>query len=209
MATRIAEAVPQLGSLRHIEASMCAPIFPRRDIRYSYELAGGAGMDVGAYAVSMMRYIAAASGDAALRANPEVISTRVKLRGEHIDRLMKVDVRWSNGVTGHLHFSMLSPALLKMSTRVIGENGELYVNNPYHPHMFNRFKLRLGQQKTSEKIAGEANYNYQLREFVQRINQGEWRNSYLEESIATMEIIDSIYDAAGMPRRGQNLESQS
>src|SRR5690349_16395541 len=48
----------ELGQLRRIETSMCIPLPLPKDIRYRYDLAGGAGMDVGCYATHMNRLVA-------------------------------------------------------------------------------------------------------------------------------------------------------
>src|SRR4051812_2059554 len=44
-----------LGPLVHVETAMCIPLPMRKDIRYHYELGGGAVMDVGCYALHMNR----------------------------------------------------------------------------------------------------------------------------------------------------------
>ncbi len=204
MAQRMREAVTQLGAIHRIETSMCVPLFLSKDIRYRYELAGGAAMDLGVYVVNLMRFLGEASGQKALAKNPSIKSTQVKLHDERVDRAMKVDVGWENGTTGRLHFSLWSSTLLKLSARVMGEHGELKLTNPYVPHTFNGLRLRLGERKTKEKIRGEATYTYQLQEFVNRIRQGERHSMDLSDAIGTMEMIDAIYDKAGLPRRGNS-----
>jgi predicted dehydrogenase len=207
MAAKMQAAVAQLGAIHRIDTTMCVPLFFTKDIRYRYELGGGAGMDVGAYTVNLMRLLGEASGQEALAKNPRIESTQVKLRGEHIDRAMKVDVRWENGTTGQLHFSLWSSTPLKMSARVIGEHGDLKVSNPFLPHLFNKLQLRLGKQRIKEKVKGEATFTYQLQEFVNRIRQAERYPSDLSDSIGTMEMIDAIYDKAGLPRRGLSVNA--
>ena len=46
----------ELGRLHHIETWLCAPIPNKSDIRYQFELAGGAMMDMGSYVVHMARH---------------------------------------------------------------------------------------------------------------------------------------------------------
>ena len=60
LATRMLEIVNggQLGRVRHIETWMCFPLFKRDDIRWQLDLAGGALMDAGCYAVHMLRTLA-------------------------------------------------------------------------------------------------------------------------------------------------------
>ncbi|MEH6581811.1 MAG: Gfo/Idh/MocA family oxidoreductase [Halioglobus sp.] len=202
MAARMQEAVAQLGRIQHIETSMCAPILSGKDIRYNYALGGGAAMDMGVYTISLLRFLAAAATEQDLTTTPQLDSVKVKLRGENIDRAMKVDLSWPGGCTGKLHYSLLSTSVLKLSARVTGEHGELRILNPYMPHLFHNFELRLGKQKTREKIPGEATYTCQLREFMRRIDGEEPRSSDLADSIATMAIIDAIYEHADMPLRG-------
>jgi len=42
-----------------------------------------------------------------------------------------------------------------------------------------------------------------LREFIRRIEEGEPYCSDLSDSIANMEMIDKIYQKAGLPLRGE------
>jgi predicted dehydrogenase len=202
LAAKMQDAVRQLGAIRHIETSMCVPFPAFRNIRYDYDLAGGAAMDLGVYTVSLLRFLAAASQEPALADKPHVDSVQAKLQSEKVDRAMEVDVSWAGSCSGRLHFSLWSAALLKLSARVIGEHGELRVFNPYAPQLFNRFELRLDGRKQREHIQGEASYTCQLREFLRRIEGGAPRHSDLEDSIASMALIDAIYQSAGLPLRG-------
>ena len=203
LAVRMQEAVAQLGRIRHIETSMCIPLPAFKDIRYNYELGGGAAMDLGVYTISLLRFLAGAASEPAMLEEPSIESVRAKLRGKNIDRAMKVDLRWTTGATGRLHFSLWSTSVLKLSARVIGEHSELRVRNPYIPHLLNRLELRLKDRKLTEKVSGETSYTCQLREFQRRINGESPGGSVdLPDSIATMALIDAIYDRAGLPRRG-------
>ncbi|HEY7358779.1 MAG TPA: Gfo/Idh/MocA family oxidoreductase, partial [Ktedonobacterales bacterium] len=61
----------QLGKIQHIETWMCFPLPLFNDIRYRYDLAGGALMDAGCYAVNMLRWLAGTE--------PEVTSAEARL----------------------------------------------------------------------------------------------------------------------------------
>jgi predicted dehydrogenase len=50
----------ELGRVRHLEASFCITIPEPGNIRFRYDLAGGATMDVGCYPINLLRYLAAA-----------------------------------------------------------------------------------------------------------------------------------------------------
>ncbi len=73
LARRMREIVDsgELGRLRHIETWLCAPIVNKSDIRYQFDLAGGAMMDMGCYVVNMARML---GGE-----EPSVISATAKL----------------------------------------------------------------------------------------------------------------------------------
>lgn len=204
MAKKMQDAVKQLGTVSRIETFMCVPLYDKQDIRYDYKLGGGAGMDVGAYAVSLLRYLAAAANND-LTAQPKIESTKVLLRSKNIDRAMKIEVRWDDGTTGLIHFSLWSSKILKMSAHVVGEKGSLKVRNPYLPHFTNKFELRVGSTVEKEKVQGETTYTYQLEEFKKRIEKGSPYDSDLSDTIATMDFIDAIYDASKLPRRGLTL----
>jgi predicted dehydrogenase len=202
LAKRMQDAVAQLGRISRIETNMCVPLYAPKDIRYRYELAGGATMDVGAYTVNLLRLLAGSSADEALRGLPAIESATPILRSQKIDRAMKIEARWPSGAVGRIHCSLWSSTLLKLSAHVYGEHGELHVFNPYLPHMWNRFTLIVRGQRTRERVGGEATYTHQLRELAARIGRGAPYASDLTDSIDNMRMIDSIYDKAGLPRRG-------
>ena len=62
LADRMREIVTsgELGPIRHVEASFCVPMIRRGDIRYRWDLGGGATMDLGCYAINMVRTLAGA-----------------------------------------------------------------------------------------------------------------------------------------------------
>ena len=174
-----------------------------KNIRYNYQLGGGSNMDVGAYSADMLLQVAAGSGDPALAVNPQVVRATPTLLNPEIDRAMEAEMVWDNGCQGHIRNSMWSRHLVALSLRAVGERGELSVINPVLPQVWHRLKLTLDGHTRHEKIPGRATYYYQLLEFMRRINSAEG-SADLDQSIATMELIDAIYQAAGMPLRGQS-----
>lgn len=204
LAARMREAVGRLGRIERIETNMCAPLFSPGDIRYDFALGGGATMDLGAYTVNLLRLLGRAASDPATHGPPAVISAAALLRSPDIDRAMKVELRWEGGAIGRIHHSLWSATLLKLSARVVGERGELRVLNPYSPHLWHRLRVTVDGESASERVAGETTYTHQLREFAARVRGGPPFASDCFDSIETMEMIDAIYDRAGLPRRGTN-----
>src|SRR5690242_7541131 len=49
-------AAGEIGAVRHLEATFCIPLLRASDIRWRADLAGGALMDTGCYAVHLLRH---------------------------------------------------------------------------------------------------------------------------------------------------------
>ena len=112
----------ELGTIRRVETALCFPLPKFSDIRYQYDLAGGATMDVGTYTVHMARLL---GGE-----EPEVVSATPKLRTPDVDRAMRAELSFPSGHTGRMTCSMWSSWILQTYARVTGDRGELHVINP-------------------------------------------------------------------------------
>jgi predicted dehydrogenase len=185
----------ELGEIREVRTAMCFPLPMFGDIRYNYDLAGGATMDAGCYAVHCLRMLGPDE--------PEVVSAKAKLRGPKVDRAMVADFRFSTGATGRIETSMWSSRLLKMGARVVGTRGELRVLNFAVPQLYNRLRLTVDGKTTRERVRGDATYTYQLRAFAGAVLRGEPPLTTAEDAVTTMRLIDDIYRAAGLPLRGE------
>src|SRR3954463_7101819 len=102
LAKRMREIVEsrELGTLRRVEAALCFPLPKFSDIRYQYDLAGGATMDAGTYTVHMARLLG--------REEPEVVSAYPKLKSVDVDRAMRAELKFPSGHTGRITCSMWS-----------------------------------------------------------------------------------------------------
>jgi len=183
-----------LGRVRHVEASLCIPLPIPSDIRYRFDLAGGATMDAGCYAVSIVRHLAAAE--------PEVVSATARLASPDVDRYMRAELRFPDGSSGRITCSLFSTSLLRVEARVQGDAGELYVLNPIAPHFYHRLRVRTQAGRTLERVSGEATYTHQLRAFARAAQQGERVPTDGAHGVANMTVIDEIYRKAGMRLRG-------
>ena len=201
LAARMCELVKTLGEIRHIDVGMCFPLPMTGDIRFNYALGGGATMDVGAYTANLLRLLAAASNDPALQRAPTVTLAKPKLLRDKVDRAMRVELCWDNGTTGLIENSLLSSRVFRLSAKVQGSEGSLYVLNPIAPQLYHHITLNIRGKKSRERVAGKASYTCQLEEFARRIRSGESRSD-LSDAIANMSLIDTIYRAGGLPIRG-------
>jgi predicted dehydrogenase len=184
-----------IGAPRHYEARFAFPIgFLRGDIRWRWDLAGGALMDTGCYTISMLRHTAGAE--------PEVVSARAELWSPQVDRRMEAAFRFADGRSGAILCSMWSRTLLAMSLRVEGEAGTLRVFNPVAPHFYHRLSVKTPAGTRSERVAGDATYTHQLRAFVDHVRSDTPVPTGPDDAVANMRVIDAVYRAAGLRPRG-------
>jgi predicted dehydrogenase len=185
----------ELGRLQHVEAWMCIPMPRFKDIRYRYDLAGGATMDLAAYTIHQLRLL---GGD-----EPEVTAARARLQSPNVDRWMQADVRWAQGHTGRMTCALWSSTLLKLAIRARGEEGELRVFNPTGPQFFHRFAVLTDGKRRRERFPRKATYTYQLEAFTDAVLRGTPVLTPPADSVQNMRVIDAVYRAAGLPIRGE------
>jgi predicted dehydrogenase len=184
----------ELGEIKHIEAQFCFLLPSPHNIRFKYELAGGALMDCGCYPVSLIRHIA--------EAEPTVERAEARLFAPQVDHKMSADLSFADGRTAHLVCDMLSPRLFHSSLKIEGSEGHLRVFNPYHPHWFNWLSVRGRNGSNSEYVRGQNVYALQLREFIKAIRGEIKLNTNPADAVGNMRVIDSIYEKAGLKQRG-------
>ena len=197
LAERMVEIVRsgELGAVRRVRTWMCFPLLKRNDIRWQLDLAGGALMDAGCYAVHMARTLAGEE--------PEVAGASAREHSPGVDRVMRAELRFPGGATGQILTSMWSSTVLKIAARVDGERGSLRVFNPVAPQYFHRMTVTTNGRKRRERVRGASTYSYQLAAFTAAVLRGAPTLTPPSDSVANMQVIDDIYRAAGMqPRVG-------
>jgi predicted dehydrogenase len=184
----------ELGKIKHIEAQFCFLLPITNNIRFKYELSGGALMDCGCYPVSLIRHLA--------EAEPTVERALARLFAPQVDHKMTADLSFPVGRTAHLVCDMLSPKLFRSLLNVEGESGSLRVINPFHPHWFHWLTVQGTQGNRRERVRGENAYVSQLRAFIKAIRGETKLNTDPADAIGNMRVIDSIYEKAGLKQRG-------
>jgi predicted dehydrogenase len=184
----------ELGDIEHIEAYNAMLVPEPGNIRYRWDLAGGALMDMGAYPTSWVRHM--------MGEEPEVISARARLSSPKVDRWMQAEIRFPSGTTGRITTALFSRHLVHTGARVQGTKGELRVYNPVLPHLFSRFKVRTAAGTRRERFGRPATYVHQLQAFRDAVVEGRAFPTTPEDAVKNMAFIDAIYRAAGLPLRG-------
>jgi predicted dehydrogenase len=197
----------ELGTIQRIETSMCIPLPLRNDIRFRYDLAGGAGMDVGCYAIHMNRLLAGSE--------PTVVRATARLMKPDIDEWMQAELQYPDGPSGQMTCALYSSpksvakataslTVLQISVKVTGDRGTLSVFNPTGPHLAHRITVRTGGKKQRVKVDGakKPTYTYQLEAFAAAVLHDQPVLTPPADSIANMRVIDAVYEAAGLPVRG-------
>jgi predicted dehydrogenase len=185
-------AAGEIGRVRHFDASFCIPLLRARDIRWRADLAGGALMDTGCYAVHLLRHLA--------QSEPTVRSARAKWTRGGVDRWLTANLEFPTGATGHVTCGLLQPRLLSIAARVVGSEGRIDVLNFVAPQFIHRLRVRTPAGSRSERVAGSPSYDYQLRAFVAAVRNGTAIPTGPADAIANMRVIEAIYAAAGRPR---------
>jgi predicted dehydrogenase len=183
-----------LGKIQHIEARFRFILLNFSNVRYRYDLAGGALMDAGCYPVSMVRYL--------MGSEPKVTKAKARLFKPEVDSGMEASLEFPDGSTGRILCDMLSPRLFDSFLHVKGEAGEMKVLGPFQPHWFHLMTVRTSKGTRREHVKGGNSYVLQLRNFVKAIRGKISLNTNPDDAVNNMRVIDSIYETAGLKPRG-------
>lgn len=196
LATRLKAilASGEIGRIQRIETEFSVPLLQPRSIQFRYELGGGATMDVGCYAINLLRFLAGAE--------PHVTHAQARLIRPQVDRYMAADFRFDDGSAGRMTCALLSARLLRAGATVYGTAGALRVTFPFLPHYFHRITVHNSGLTRHEQLEGETTYFYQLQAFVRAAHGGAPAQTDATDAIANMRVIDAVYRAAGLRPRG-------
>jgi predicted dehydrogenase len=184
-------------SVRHIHCVVSFPLDGLDDIRYDYELAGGAAMDAGCYAIDCIRLLGPGE--------PEVVAALATEQNPDVDRAMTAFLRFPGGATAWLDVALTQGGKVRADVHVVGAHGQMRVQNFVHPYV--RYRVTTRTAKLTETISSppgespETTYLGQLRAFAGAVLRGEPFPTTAEHAIGTMRLIDDIYRAADFPLR--------
>lgn len=172
----------------HLSSDFLAP----DDIRFRYDLAGGAAMDPGCYCVSLCHLV---TGE-----EPEVVSASADLHSADVDRSMSATLRFPGGCVATIETSLQAePWDIRLI--VEGTRGRLETTNPLVPHFGHSWTLTLDGETTTAQFDMTPTFVFEWREIAAVIRAGAPIRTPASDGVATMQVVDAIYRAAGMRLR--------
>lgn len=198
LAGRVLDDIARLGKLKRVRASFCIPLPEPGNIRFRKDLAGGALMDTGCYAVNIARTFCGVAGTGRALV---VDDARPVLLSPDVDRAFLGRLHTQEGTAVEIECSLLSSKLLSVRAQIEGERGSIDVWNPVVPHFFHRLRTRIDGVSSSTSVPGRATYEHQLEAFRDACVYGKPFPSTSLDGIDNMATIDALYEKAGMSRR--------
>ena len=188
-----------VGSIEHIEAAFTVPIDATDDVRHSWELDGGALMDLGCYPVQWVRFVAGSE--------PRIVAATMLEGRPRVDVITDIDLEFDGGITCHIHTAMHDEAARVAYVEVRGSSGVLHAENPVSPHHGHMIRVSPdGGTESRETVEGRTTYHHQLEAFRDAVLHGAPVVTGGEDAVATMRVIDAAYEAAGLPARGTKVD---
>lgn len=190
-----------LGTIERVEGHFNVPaaFIPRSDIRWTYELGGGAMMDLGVYPAAWLRW--------AVDGEPSVISATAESPVEGVDGSLTAELVWPSGVTGYITTSMLvNGDRHTASLTVRGSLGTMDVDNPMAAQGGARLSVSTATSTTDYPVSSDTSYEHQLRAFRDAVADGAPFPTTADEAVKTMALLDACYEAAGLDVRPTHPE---
>jgi predicted dehydrogenase len=109
-----------------------------------------------------------------------------------------------SGVTGAVRASLVH-SRFEMTLRVVGSRGEAKIMDFVQPHKDDRVLVRTGTDLRTAHMDTRSSYIYQLEEFITALRSGWRMPTDPDDAVATAQLIDQCYRAAGLPLRLRKL----
>jgi predicted dehydrogenase len=179
-----------IGEMHHVEVRMAMPTPEASDPRWSFEMAGGALMDLGCYGLHVMRRLG----------HPSIIRAHAKERTEGVDEWCDVELGFPSGATG-LSANTMTASDHSFTLRIVGTMGDVLVHNFIKPHEDDRLTIRTPTGTRVERHGTRTSYSYQLEAFAAHVLYGTLLPIDTADSVENMAYVDAAYRAAGMTPR--------
>lgn len=184
-----------LGTIATIDAVFCVPVKGVSDIRMNYGTGGGVTMDIGCYPVSWVRHL---TGQEPIEVEADAV-----IGPPLVDLALEARMVFDGGIVATIRGDMRESVSMTARIRVVGERGEMIVENPIAPQMGHLITLTLDGASSFEVLDRRPSYCYQLDAFLDAVEQGTPLHTDSADAVKQMQLIDRCYLAAGLPVRGE------
>jgi predicted dehydrogenase len=198
---RLRELTGELGPVRHIQCWTSFVISNEDDIRYDYDLGGGALMDGGCYAIDCLRLLGPGEPEvtAALADPYQRVQGRGPDRaGAAADRAMAVRLAFPGGATAWFESAFTLDGEFRADVHVSCQHGHVWVRDFIRAHQGHLMAAGNGSVLADEWASGDTTYTEQLRAFAAAIAGGGDVPTSAAHAVTTMRLIDDAYRAAGL-----------
>jgi predicted dehydrogenase len=179
-----------LGELQRIHVAMGMPEPAPQDPRWSLSMAGGALMDLGCYALHIMRRFG----------SPQVVSATAVQRSPGVDERFDAEFGYGTNLVATTTNSMVDDDF-SFTLTVTGSRAEVFVHDFINPAGDDRLTITTAGGSTVEHLGTRPTYTYQLEAFAAHVVDGAALPVDSADAVANMALIDDAYRAAGMTPR--------
>lgn len=196
-----------LGDPRELRLHMLMPDPGANDPRWSFDLAGGAVMDLGCYSIHAMLTIADALG-----AEPVLRAARAtgSAADDRVDAILDAELELvgagdtTTPIAVTVRTSMVDDGW-DFGLEVVGTEGSILAPNFVKPQEDDRLIVRVGEDTREVHVGSGSSYVYQLERIRAELRDGVRDRDRLDHSRRTMALIDELYTASGLPLRPGRL----
>ena len=200
---RLSELVAELGPVQHLQCWTSFAIKDPGDIRYDFDLGGGALMDGGCYAIDCLRLLGEGQDPPAVTGALADPVPPAPGRGPEAaaDRSMAVRLAFPGGATGWFESSFTMDGEFRADVHAICRDGQVRLENFIFAHRARLVATKNGSVVADEQGGGDSTYVGQLRAFAAAIAAGPRSDpvpTSAANAVVTMRLIDDAYRAAGL-----------
>lgn len=197
-ALRLKEIVTsgEIGKIQQIEASQNWWFFGKNDNCFQYDLSGGVLMGTGCYLIDAIHFI--------MNDKLEVVDAKARLIKDQIDHTMGAHLKLQSKIPVEISCSLRTyPWNWRSFIKITGDQGTLLALLPFIPHVFNLLRIKSPTSSRYEFFnRKKSTYDYQLSYFLEAIHSKKRLDYESQLSINNLKVIDQIYTAAGLKKRG-------
>ena len=130
-----------------------------------------------------------------------MVAARGRERAGHpgVDEWLEADLEFPAGATGSARCNMAGDR--RMPCRIVGDRGEATAANFALPTMDDRVFVSTPDGRRVEELGRRSSYTYQLEALRAHLRDGAPLPIDADDAVATMELIDACYRAAGFQPR--------